>query len=55
LPLQAESILKNMEGEDLHSAVVAWWNYNGRTEFFSSGNTARLVRGVIKSSEENPI
>lgn len=52
LPLQAESILKNMEGDDIYSSVSAWWKYNNNTEFFSSGNTARLVRNVIKIDEE---
>jgi len=51
LPIQAESILMGIEGEDIPSIVASWWKYNASTEFFASGHTARFVRSVIKSSE----
>lgn len=52
LPMQVETILGNMEGEDVHSAISAWWDYNGKCEFFANGDAARFVRSSIKACEE---
>jgi hypothetical protein len=32
--------------------VLAWWQYNGRTTFFSNHLTAKLVRRVAKAERE---
>jgi hypothetical protein len=45
-PLQESSILNAM--------VSAWWEYNGRTAFFSHHLTAKLVRRTIKAKEAAP-
>jgi hypothetical protein len=36
------------EGSVLHGMVSTWWQYNGRTPFFSHHLTAKLVRRVLK-------
>jgi hypothetical protein len=39
-----------MEGEGVMRAIVrVWWEYNGRTVFFASHLTAKLVRKMVKS------
>ena len=40
------------EGAVLHTMVLAWWQYNGRTTFFSNHLTAKLVRRVAKAERE---
>jgi hypothetical protein len=37
------------ESSVLNAMVRAWWEYNGRTTFFSHHLTAKLVRRMIKS------
>ena len=36
----------------LNGMVKAWWEYNGRTSFFSHHLTAKLVRKVLKRERE---
>ena len=36
----------------LNGMVKAWWEYNGRTSFFSHHLTAKLVRRVLKREKE---
>ncbi len=43
--------------ESIFNAIVrVWWDYNGRTVFFSHHLTAKLVRRMLKSSNsvDNP-
>ncbi len=40
------------EGSVLNCMVQAWWEYNGRTPFFSHHLTAKLVRRVLKRERE---
>jgi len=48
IPLPALTILDSLEKCDLPSITKAWWEYNGKTQFFRHAQTARLVRGLAK-------
>ena len=48
-PVPVATILDAVKENTYHACVFAWWEYNGRTEFFSSGHEARRVRSVVKS------
>lgn len=39
---------EKVEGSVLTALVRVWWEYNGRTVFFSHHLTAKLVRKMIK-------
>jgi hypothetical protein len=53
LSIDLTSLQSNMsEGSVLHGMVQAWWEYNGRTPFFSHHLTAKLVRRVLKRERE---
>jgi hypothetical protein len=52
-PISASVILDTTKENTYHDCVRAWWEYNGRTEFFASGQEARRVRCVVKSLMEN--
>lgn len=47
-PLPVQAILDATKDDTFHACVVAWWEYNGHTEFFASGQEARRVRCIIK-------
>jgi len=47
-PTPVKSIIKNIKDNTYHHAVLAWWNYNGQTPFFSHARQVRKVRYVIK-------
>jgi hypothetical protein len=34
---------------DIHSIVLAWWEFNNRTEFFSSPKLAKVVRAAVRN------
>ena len=53
-PLPAQGVLRHMDPRDkgLPAIAQAWWEYNHRTEFFRHAQTARLVRGLIKASDD---
>lgn len=48
-PVPVQSILDMTKDNTYRACVAAWWEYNGRTEFFSSGQEARRVRSVVKA------
>jgi hypothetical protein len=48
-PLPVQTILDATTDNTYRACVASWWEYNGRTEFFSSGHEARRVRSVVKS------
>lgn len=47
-PTPACSILRGVTDNTYTACVTAWWNYNGRTEFFASSQESRRARGVFK-------
>lgn len=48
LPLPAQSIVRRLKGDSYGHVVAAWWDYNGKSEFFQSAQEARRVRCAIK-------
>lgn len=51
-PCPVQSILDIVKKDTFQACVIAWWEYNGRTEFFSSGHEARRVRCAVKAAED---
>ena len=49
LRLDVASLSPVPDGSVLNAMVAAWWEYNGRTAFFSHHLTAKLVRRVLKA------
>lgn len=50
-PLPALEILGLMQGTTAEAGLLAWWDYNDRTEFFSNAEAAKRVRAVLKRRE----
>lgn len=48
-PLPVYSISLLIKADTYQHCVAAWWEYNGRTEFFASSQEARRVRCAIKA------
>ena len=48
-PLPVRTILAMSKGNTYMHAIAAWWEYNGRTQFFRSPQEARRVRCAIKA------
>ena len=48
-PGPVKHILERVVANTFVACVVAWWDFNGRTEFFASGQEARRVRGAVKA------
>ena len=48
-PAPVRAILDAAADESTHACVLAWWDYNGRSEFFASSQEARRVRMAIKA------
>jgi hypothetical protein len=48
-PSPVKKITQSILGDTFQHCVVAWWEYNGQTEFFASAQEARRVRCAIKS------
>lgn len=46
-PLPVLSILSKITENTYDACVSAWWDYNGRTEFFGSGAEAKRVRLLL--------
>jgi hypothetical protein len=42
-------ITLDIQGDTYQHCVVAWWKFNGQTEFFASAQEARRVRCAIKA------
>lgn len=51
-PTPVRTILSNVTDDTYSACVAAWWAYNGRTEFFASGQESRRARGVSKRLED---
>lgn len=48
-PLPVRAILDAASDDSTHACILAWWEYNGRSEFFASSQEARRVRMAIKA------
>ena len=48
-PAPVKHILERVSANTFVACVTAWWDYNGRTEFFASGQEARRVRSAVKA------
>lgn len=48
-PLPVRWIVARIQGDTYQHCVLAWWEYNGRTEFFASAQEARRVRCALKA------
>ena len=61
LPVQVQAMVAALDltgleslpdGGMLNAMVTAWWEFNGRTPFFSHHLTAKLVRRVVKGERD---
>ena len=48
VPLPVQSILARAESGDSLSLALAWWEFNGRSQFFRHTQTAKIIRGFLK-------
>ena len=48
-PSPVRWIVAHARGDTYQDCVAAWWEYNGRTEFFASSYEARRVRCALKA------
>lgn len=48
-PLPVQTIVGMTKDDTYLACVAAWWQYNGRTEFFASTGEARRVRCALKA------
>lgn len=48
-PTPVRWIVGRITGDTFHACIAAWWEYNGRTEFFASAREARRVRCALKA------
>jgi hypothetical protein len=48
-PSPARWIASSISGDTYQHCVLAWWEFNGRTEFFASPQEARRVRCALKA------
>lgn len=53
LPTPVRTIASSIAGDTYLDCVMAWWEYNGKTEFFASAQEARRVRCAMKLLEED--
>ncbi len=51
-PLPVQQVVHRIRGDTYRHCVLAWWEYNGRTEFFASAQEARRVRCALKAGIE---
>ena len=49
-PTPVRWMVGRIKGYAYRDCVLAWWEYNGRTEFFSSPQEARRVRSAVKDA-----
>lgn len=52
-PAPVRWIAARIAGDTFHDCVVAWWEYNGQTEFFASAQEGRRVRCALKASRSD--
>lgn len=50
-PAPVQAVLDLTKANTYQACVMAWWEYNGRTEFFASGQEAKRVRNVMKGQQ----
>ena len=48
-PLPVQTITRAIQGDTYLHCVAAWWEYNGRSNFFASAQEARRVRCALKA------
>ena len=48
-PFPVQQIVQRIKGDTYHHCVLAWWEFNGKTEFFASAQEARRVRCALKA------
>jgi hypothetical protein len=48
-PAPARWIASKIAGDTYQHCVLAWWEYNGQTDFFASPQEARRVRCALKA------
>ena len=53
-PPPVQWIVSRIQGDTYQHCVLAWWEYNGRTEFFASAQEARRVRCALKAGLDGP-
>jgi len=53
IPLPAKVILSRLEALDLVSIGKAWWDLNGKTQFFRHAQTAKIIRAIQKGDDLN--
>lgn len=51
-PLPVQTILSALKRDTYGACIEAWWEYNGRTEFFASGGEAKRVRSLLHRLDE---
>ena len=49
-PTPVRWIASRIAGDSFRDCVMAWWEYNGRTEFFASAQEGRRVRCALKAA-----
>jgi hypothetical protein len=54
-PLPVQRITLDVRGNTYQHCVAAWWEYNGRTEFFATAQEARRVRCALKAGLLAPV
>jgi hypothetical protein len=50
-PFPVHQIASRIKGDTYHHCVLAWWEFNGKTEFLASAQEARRVRCALKACE----
>jgi hypothetical protein len=48
-PSIVQDVLRRVQGDTYQDCILAWWEFNGCTEFFSSAQEARRVRVALKA------
>lgn len=48
-PSPVRWMVARIRGDSFRDCVMAWWEYNGRTEFFASPQEGRRVRTALKA------
>jgi hypothetical protein len=46
-PVPVQTILSTISSNTIAACLQAWWDYNGNTEFFSSGKEAKRIRSLL--------
>jgi hypothetical protein len=46
-PVPVQTMLSTISSNTIAACLQAWWDYNGNTEFFSSGKEAKRIRSLL--------